>query len=134
LQDVNSLQYEAEQLATKAATEKAEVLGELDRLHKLVASFQAQIREVSSTPAAHRIECYRNVMWWTDFASCLCLQQCGQRWGLVQVLVLFLQAPTGGALSDTDQRGEHIAVLPRVAVAVHLLAALEQQNTQQHLA
>jgi hypothetical protein len=46
LQDVNSLQYEAEQLATKAATEKAEVLGELDRLHKLVASFQAQIREV----------------------------------------------------------------------------------------
>lgn len=47
LQDVNSLQYEAEQLANKAATEKAEVLGELDRLHKLVASFQAQIREVS---------------------------------------------------------------------------------------
>jgi hypothetical protein len=52
LQDVNSLQYEAEQLATKAATEKAEVLGELDRLHKLVASFQAQIREVSGTQAA----------------------------------------------------------------------------------
>jgi hypothetical protein len=47
LQDVNSLQYEAEQLATKAATEKAEVMGELERLHKLVASFQAQIREVS---------------------------------------------------------------------------------------
>ncbi|WIA14297.1 hypothetical protein OEZ85_002831 [Tetradesmus obliquus] len=44
-EDVNSLQYEAEQLANKAATEKAEVLGELDRLHKLVASFQAQIRE-----------------------------------------------------------------------------------------
>jgi hypothetical protein len=49
LQDVNSLQYEAEQLASKAATEKAEVLGELDRLHKLVASFQAQIREVRCT-------------------------------------------------------------------------------------
>lgn len=46
LQDVSSLQYEAGQLAEKAEAEKCTVLAELDRLHKLVASFQAQISEV----------------------------------------------------------------------------------------
>lgn len=47
MQDVASLQYEAAQLAEKADAEKCTVLVELDRLHKLVASFQAQISEVS---------------------------------------------------------------------------------------
>lgn len=46
MQDVASLQYEAGQLADKAEMEKNTVLTELDRLHKLVASFQAQISEV----------------------------------------------------------------------------------------
>eukprot|EP00879_Flechtneria_rotunda_P028961 GHRR01031203.1.p1 GENE.GHRR01031203.1~~GHRR01031203.1.p1 ORF type:complete len:190 (+),score=31.85 GHRR01031203.1:81-650(+) len=43
-EDVASLQYEAQALAEKAHEERVDVLTELDRLHKLVASFQEQIR------------------------------------------------------------------------------------------
>lgn len=46
LQDMSALQYEADLLSSKAAADKEAVLMELDRLHKLVASFQAQIMNV----------------------------------------------------------------------------------------
>jgi hypothetical protein len=84
LQDVNSLQYEAEQLATKAATEKAEVLGELDRLHKLVASFQAQIREVSCLLKGRGVVAgvkAEGLLFWQEYDGCVGWQQCSAHAG-----------------------------------------------------
>lgn len=45
-QDMAALQYESDLLASRAQAEKVELLVELNRLHKLVASFQAQIMSV----------------------------------------------------------------------------------------